>query len=98
MDKDFSMELLEPMKYNNTYAIAVPASFAKEYNLNNISDLKNVENKIKAGFTLEFTDREDGYKGLQKTYGVNFDNIKTMEPKLQWLCGKPTPLGVGWIA
>jgi len=84
MDKDFNMELLEPMKYNNTYAIAVPDSFAKEYNLNNISDLKNVEDKIKAGFTLEFTDREDGYKGIQKIYGVNFDNIKTMEPKLRY--------------
>ncbi|WP_443663301.1 ABC transporter permease/substrate-binding protein [Clostridium sp.] len=84
MDKNFSMQLLKPMKYNNTYAIAVPASFEKKYNLNNISDLKNVENKVKAGFTLEFTDREDGYKGLQKTYGVNFDNIKTMEPKLRY--------------
>ncbi|MCB2354524.1 ABC transporter permease/substrate-binding protein [Clostridium estertheticum] len=84
MDKDFKMVLLKPMKYNNTYAIAVPTSFAKEYNLKNISDLKNVQNKIKAGFTLEFTDREDGYKGLQKTYGVDFDNIKTMEPKLRY--------------
>ncbi|MPQ31186.1 ABC transporter permease/substrate-binding protein [Clostridium estertheticum] len=84
MDEKFSMELLEPMKYNNTYAIAVPASFAKEHNLNNISDLKNVQDKIKAGFTLEFTDREDGYKGIKKTYGVNFDNIKTMEPKLRY--------------
>lgn len=84
LDKEFKMALLNPMKYNNTYAIAVSPEFAKQYNLVKISDLKNVENKIKAGFTLEFTDREDGYKGIQKLYGVYFNDIKTMEPKLRY--------------
>ena len=84
MEKNFQMLLLKPMKYNNTYAIAVSPSFAKKYNLTRISDLKNVENKVKAGFTLEFTDREDGYKGIQKKYGVNFGNLETMEPKLRY--------------
>lgn len=84
MEKDFKMALLKPMKYNNTYAIAVSPELAKEYNLTKISDLKYVESKLKVGFTLEFTDREDGYKGLQKLYGVNFNNLKTMEPKLRY--------------
>jgi len=84
MDKNFKMTLLKPMKYNNTYAIAVPESFAKEYNLTGISDLKNIQNVLKVGFTLEFSDREDGYKGLSKAYGINFNKIKTMEPKLRY--------------
>ena len=84
MNEKFSMTLLKPMKYNNTYAIAVSDDLAKEYNLSSISDLKNIENKVKAGFTLEFADRDDGYKGLSKVYGLSFDELKTMEPKLRY--------------
>ena len=84
MDRNFKMALLKPMKYNNTYAVAVSPDLAKEYNLTKISDLKNIENKLKVGFTLEFTDREDGYKGIQKLYGINFNNLITMEPKLRY--------------
>jgi len=78
------MEFLMPMKYNNTYTIAVSEDIASEHNLTKISDLENIEGNVKAGFTLEFVDREDGYKGIKKVYGLNFDNIKTMEPKLRY--------------
>lgn len=71
------------MAYQNTYAIAVPKKIAKEYNLKTISDLKKVQDKLKAGFTLEFNDREDGNKGLQSVYGLNF-NVATMEPALRY--------------
>ena len=27
-------------------------------------------------FTLEFADREDGYKGMQKLYNYKFSNVK----------------------
>lgn len=74
---------LEPMKFENTYALAVKASFAEQYNLQTISDLKNVESQIKAGFTLEFIDREDGYRGIQDLYGLQFD-VSSMEPKLRY--------------
>ena len=39
--------------------------------------------KLKAGFTLEFNDREDGNKGLQSMYGLNL-NVATMEPALRY--------------
>ena len=71
------------MAYQNTFAIAVPKSVAKEYNLKTISDLKAVQDKLKAGFTLEFNDREDGNKGLQSVYGLNL-NVSTMEPALRY--------------
>src|SRR6478736_1699579 len=47
-------------------------------------DSKNATDKVKAGFTLEFKDREDGYVGIQKEYGLTFPNIKTVEPKLRY--------------
>lgn len=84
MDQKFKMTLLKPMKYNNTYAIAVSPELANEYNLKKISDLQNIENMLKAGFTLEFTDREDGYKGIRRVYGLSINDLKTMEPKLRY--------------
>ena len=33
---------------------------------------------------MEFADREDGYKGMQKLYNYKFSNVKTMEPKLRY--------------
>lgn len=81
----FNMELLKPMQYNNTYALAVPNDFADEYGLETISDLKGLEDKINAGFTFEFSDREDGYLGIQSLYGIQFPNLVTMEPKLRYV-------------
>lgn len=78
------MELLEPMKYNNTYAVAVKRSFAKQHGIQTISDLESVKKDIKAGFTLEFNDRMDGYKGLKKLYGFELASVKTMEPKIRY--------------
>ena len=81
--KQDNLVLLNHMAYQNTFAIAVPKSIAKEYNLKTISDLKKVQDKLKAGFTLEFNDREDGNKGLQSVYGLNL-NVVTMEPALRY--------------
>lgn len=81
--KQDNLVLLNHMAYQNTFAIAVPKSIAKEYHLKTISDLKGVQDKLKAGFTLEFNDREDGNKGLQSVYGLNL-NVATMEPALRY--------------
>jgi osmoprotectant transport system permease protein len=84
MSEKFQMDLLKPMDYNNTYALAVPQATAAKYQLKTISDLQKIQQDIKAGFTLEFSDRQDGYKGIQKLYGMKFANVKTMEPKLRY--------------
>ena len=81
--KQDNLALLKPMAYQNTYAVAVPKKIAQEYGLKTISDLKKVEGQLKAGFTLEFNDREDGNKGLQKVYGLNLQ-VSTMEPALRY--------------
>lgn len=78
------LALLPPMNYNNTYAVAVPRKVAEQYDLKTISDLQQVAGQLKAGFTLEFKDRQDGYKGIQEKYGVNFEEVVTMEPKLRY--------------
>ncbi|TYR81267.1 ABC transporter permease/substrate-binding protein [Priestia megaterium] len=82
--KEFGLTYLETMAFNNTYTLTVTKEFAEQNNIKTISDLANVSDQVKAGFTLEFKDREDGYVGIQKEYGLAFNNIKTMEPKLRY--------------
>lgn len=80
----FEMTLLQPMAYQNTYALAVKKEFAEENGLTTISDLKKIENQIKAGFTLEFIDRTDGYAGIQELYELDFPSVQSMEPALRY--------------
>ena len=81
--KQDGLAFLKPMAYQNTYAVAVTRAVAEKYGLKTISDLKKVEGQLKAGFTLEFNDREDGNRGLQSKYGLNL-NVATMEPSLRY--------------
>ena len=81
--KQDNLVLLEPMAYQNTYALAVKRSYAEEHGLKTISDLQKVVNTATAGFSLEFNDRSDGNKGLQSLYGLNFQ-VVTMEPSLRY--------------
>lgn len=45
--------------------------------------MKKYEKQLKAGFTLEFKDREDGYKGMKDKYGLHL-SVATMEPALRY--------------
>lgn len=82
--EEFELVLLEPMEFNNTYTLAVSESFAEEHNVESISDLHGIEDEVRAGFTLEFADRQDGYLGIQEVYELEFPNVATMEPKLRY--------------
>jgi len=84
MLEEFGLVYLPPMAYNNTYTLAVKESLAEEEGLEDISDLDKVKDDLTAGFTLEFSDREDGYLGIQSLYGIEFGNVVTMEPKLRY--------------
>lgn len=83
LKKQYKMTYLKPMAYNNTYAVVVKQSFANQYHLKNISDLLKIENKLHGGFDLEFIDRNDGYKGLKKVYGLDFKKI-SMDADLRY--------------
>ena len=53
-------------------------------NLKKISDLAAVSNQIKAGFTLEFIDRSDGYKRNSRSIWIEFSSVQSMEPSLRY--------------
>lgn len=76
------LTLLKPLKYNNTYAIAVTKKDADKYHLTTIGDLANLPN-AKAGMTAEFLDRPDGMPGVEKAYGFHV-NAVSLDPELRY--------------
>ena len=73
-----------PLGFNNTYALAVPAAFAKQHHLRTIGDLKSVQSSVRAAFSYEFMDRQDGYAGVAARYQLNLSpqNVNRMEHSL----------------
>lgn len=84
LDEQFGLILLPPMKYQNTYTLALPQAYAERHGLAAISDLAKVKNSVRAGFTLEFTDRDDGYKGLAGRHGIVLAERSAIEPALRY--------------
>ena len=58
--------------FDNTFAMLVREVDAKELNLRSIEDLSRVGDRFQAGFGYEFTERPDGWPGLQQAYGFVF--------------------------
>ena len=84
LKKDYNVEWLKPLGYNNTYELAIKQDLAKKYNLNSISDLAKVSKNLTLGCTMEFANRMDGYLGLQKLYNLNFKNVKGIDGGLRY--------------
>jgi len=70
--KQFKAEWTAPLGFNNTFAIIIRGDDAKKFNLETISQLGTVSSQFRAGFGPEFQQREDGFPGLAKTYGLKF--------------------------
>lgn len=83
MAKDFKLRYLPPMQYQNGYAMTVRQADAKKYHLKTIADLAKMP-QFRAGFDPDFYQQSDGYPGLKQAYGLNFENVHTMEPALRY--------------
>lgn len=59
-----------PLGFNNTFAMIVRRSDAERHGLRTISDLAKIAATLRPGFGYEFTERPDGWTGLQKAYGL----------------------------
>ena len=68
----FSVEWLEPLGFNNTFAILVRGADAQRLGLKTISDAARHAPEWRAGFGQDFMSREDGYPGFARTYGLKF--------------------------
>lgn len=77
--EQYGIEVLNPMNFNNTYALAVRQDTAQEYNLKTISDLARVSQNLTISPTLEFVNRQDGLPGLLQTYNLSFKDTIAMD-------------------
>lgn len=64
----YNLDVLDPLGFNNTFALAVKKDFAKEKNLKTISDLARISNEVIFSHTIEFGNRNDCLIGLLKAY------------------------------
>jgi glycine betaine/choline ABC-type transport system substrate-binding protein len=69
---DAAVTVLDPLGFENTFAILVRGTDAQRLGLKTIEDAATSSRGWQAGFGYEFLSREDGYPGLAQTYGLTF--------------------------
>lgn len=75
----YNLHVLSPIGFNNTYALAVRKDTAQAFNLKTISDLALVSHQLIFSPTFEFMNRDDGFIGLQSSYGLSFKNVIALD-------------------
>ncbi len=69
--------------FNNTYALGMLAPAAARWGIDAISDLKP-HRELKFGFSNEFMDREDGWPGLKRRYGLAPQEVQGVDHDLAY--------------
>ncbi|BEL02929.1 ABC transporter substrate-binding protein [Actinoplanes sichuanensis] len=73
-------EVLAQSAAEDKDTLTVSADTATKNNLKTIEDLKAVAPTLVAGGGPEFTERQQGLKGLKEVYGVEFKEYKPLDP------------------
>jgi osmoprotectant transport system permease protein len=79
--KGFSLS--EPLGFDNTYALALPAALARTRNLRRISDLAAAPD-LAFGLSPEFLGRSDGWPGLSARYGLSAAKVQGLDHGLAY--------------
>jgi osmoprotectant transport system permease protein len=67
---DAGLTVLDPLGFENTFAMLIRGDDAKRFGVRTLSDLAAHPGQWRAGFGYEFLQRQDGYPGLAKAYGL----------------------------
>ena len=68
----FGLDVMDPLGFNNTFAIVVRGEMARRLGLHTISQAVPYAAGWRPGFGYEFMERPDGYQGLVRTYHLTF--------------------------
>jgi osmoprotectant transport system permease protein len=77
------LTISEPLGFNNTYALAVHRRMATQLSLHTISDLRQ-HPQLRGGFSSGFLERDDGWPGLRRHYGLQLAEVRTLEHTLTY--------------
>ena len=73
----------DPLGFENTYALAVPAELAAKLGLRTISDL-GAHRALRFGLSPEFLGRSDGFPGLTAHYGLVVAHVSALDHGLAY--------------
>ena len=68
----FELTVAHPLGFNNTFALVVRGADARRLHIRTVSEAAPFAPQWRAGFGYEFMERQDGYQGLVRTYGLRF--------------------------
>ncbi len=68
----FHLDVMPPLGFNNSFAMVMRAADAQRLGVKTLSQLEPVAPQLRLGVGYEFLERQDGYKGLVRTYGLHF--------------------------
>lgn len=80
----FDVEWVAPFGFQNSYALAMREDRARELGVRSISDLARSGDGLRAGFSIEYMNREDGWPGLQPFYDLELASVRTLEHGLAY--------------
>jgi osmoprotectant transport system substrate-binding protein/osmoprotectant transport system permease protein len=81
--KERALIVSAPLGFDNTYALAVLRRTAESRRLATISDLAR-HPTLTAAFDPGFLEREDGWPGLRRHYGLRFADVRSLEHALTY--------------
>jgi osmoprotectant transport system substrate-binding protein len=70
--QQFGLTVMPPLGFNNTFAIVIRGADARRFHIRAISDAARYTPQWRAGFGYEFMERQDGFPGLARMYGLRF--------------------------
>jgi osmoprotectant transport system permease protein len=75
--------MTRPLGFNDTYALGVPESLARQLSLHSISDLRE-HPALRFGFSNEFLNRKDGWPILKSVYNLPQTNVTGLDHDLAY--------------
>lgn len=79
----FAISVTQPLGFNNTYAIGMREGRAQTLGISAISQLRDFP-QLRLGFSDEFVERADGWRGLRSTYQLPQTSIRTLDHSLAY--------------
>ena len=77
------LTISDPLGFDNTYALAVLETRAARLGLRTIGDLAR-HGELTAAFSSGFLEREDGWPGLRRRYGLRLRDVRVVEHALAY--------------
>ncbi len=86
VDEKHDMLLMDPLGFDNTYAVAVRRDFAEEHDLHKVSDLKPYASDMTIATDSDFLHREEvmSYTNMTRVYDMDFGKAVAMNYGLMY--------------